>query len=32
MMISAAGQYGGGDDFFIVYLKQISSALKKGLK
>ena len=31
-MISAAGPYGGGDDFVIIYLKKIISALKKGLK
>ena len=31
-MISAAGPYGGGDDFVIIYLKKITSALKKGLK
>ena len=31
-MISAAGAYGGGDDFVIIYLKKTSSALKKGLK
>ena len=30
-MISAAGPYGGGDDFVIIYLKKTSSALKKGL-
>ena len=30
-MISAAGPYGGGDDFVIIYLKKILSALKKGL-
>ena len=30
-MISAAGPYGGGDDFVIIYLKTIRSALKKGL-
>ena len=31
-MISAAGPYEGGDDFVIIYLKKILSALKKGLK
>ena len=30
-MISAAGPYGGADDFVIIYLKKILSALKKGL-
>ena len=31
-MISAAGPYGGGDDFVIIYLEKKSSPLKKGLK
>ena len=29
--ISAAGPYGGGDDFVIIYLEKKSSPLKKGL-
>ena len=30
-MISAAGPYGGGDDFVIIYLEKKSSPRKKGL-
>ena len=30
-MISAAGPYGGGDDFVIIYLEKKNSPRKKGL-